>query len=244
VGHSPASRLPFRAPSLVLPLDLSRNRALPASNDAPSSRLLRKCPRSVKHPASLRSALRFFTLSTVCSTFDFLEFYPETTSRVRVPGWRPQPQLSRTDPPPVERRALAFDSTSSHRPSCPCRRGGRCRVFVPPTGRPVGGPLSPFHADPVARAIGPGANRNRPHGGQLGWPQIRRLRTTAPLPTVAREPGRIADPLGRPSVPTGHPLPTVARGPGATRRRPTVTCGPTPTPRCRRLPVDPVGGGR
>ncbi len=43
------------------------------------------------------------------------------------------------------------------------------------TGFPVSNPLAPLHADPVARAIGPGANRNRPRWVQLGWPQILRL---------------------------------------------------------------------
>ncbi len=57
-------------------------------------------------------------------------------------------------------------------------------LFGSGTGCPLPTPLSPIHADPVARAIGPGANRNRPHRGQLGWPQIRRLRTIAPLPAA------------------------------------------------------------
>ena len=36
-------------------------------------------------------------------------------------------------------------------------------------------PLAPLHADPVARALGPGAMRNRPRWVQLGWPQFLRL---------------------------------------------------------------------
>lgn len=48
------------------------------------------------------------------------------------------------------------------------------------TGCPVSNPLAPIHADPVARALGPGANRNRPRWVQLGRPQILRLHTTTP----------------------------------------------------------------
>lgn len=61
-------------------------------------------------------------------------------------------RLSWTGPPPTERRALAFDSISSHRPSCLAARRAMSR-FRFTTGFPALKPLSPFHADPVARAL-------------------------------------------------------------------------------------------
>ena len=120
-------------------------------------------------------------------------------------------------------------------------------LFGSGNGFPLPNPLSPIHADPVARAIGPGANRNRPHRGQLGWPQIRRLRTIAPLPQptcVACVPGRLADtsrapPKGCPTRPSGSPSPTVTRRLGLTRRLRSCLLR-TPTPRCPRLPENPV----
>ncbi len=79
-------------------------------------------------------------------------------------------------------------------------------LFGSGTGFPLPNPLSPIHADPVARAIGPGANRNRPHRGQLGWPQIRRLRTIAPLPASDLRRLRTRLPLRHaPSAPEGLP---------------------------------------
>jgi hypothetical protein len=79
-------------------------------------------------------------------------------------------------------------------------------LFGSGDGCPPPNPLSPIHADPVARAIGPGANRNRPHRGQLGWPQIRRLRTIAPLPAADLRLLRTRSPLRHvPGAPEGSP---------------------------------------
>jgi hypothetical protein len=120
-------------------------------------------------------------------------------------------------------------------------------LFGSGTGFPLPNPLSPIHADPVARAIGPGANRNRPHRGQLGWPQIRRLRTIAPLPPVdlrrlrTRSPRRhdssapegLLDTPQRVSVSDGYP---------SARSDPTPSQLPAPDAdsRCPRLPENPV----
>ena len=73
----------------------------------------------------------------------------------------PPGRLRRTGPPLVERRALAFNSISTS-PVSPCGVAGDA-AFGTGSGFPLPTPLSPIHADPVARAIGPGANRNRPH---------------------------------------------------------------------------------
>ncbi len=103
-------------------------------------------------------------------------------------------------------------------------------------------PVAPLHADPVARALGPGANRNRPRWVQLGWPQILRLLTTTPLPTP------------HPKV-TCHPPPEGDRSPGARRpracpvvsphRSPAAGC-PVPSERSSRppFPTSPEGGRR
>ena len=101
-------------------------------------------------------------------------------------------------------------------------------LFGSGTGCPLPNPLSPIHADPVARAIGPGANRNRPHRGQLGWPQIRRLRTIAPLPAEglrlqrARLPRRLA-----PCAPEG--LPDTLQRVSVSDGCPSARSDPTPS---------------
>jgi hypothetical protein len=85
------------------------------------------------------------------------------------------------------------------------------------TGFPASNPLAPLHADPVARALGPGANRNRPRWVQLGWPQILRLLTTTPL--LARHPKA-----------TGHPPPEGDRSPAARRHRACSVVSPHRSP--------------
>ena len=117
-------------------------------------------------------------------------------------------------------------------------------LFGSGTGFPLPNPLSPIHADPVARAIGPGANRNRPHRGQLGWPQIRRLRTIAPLFAAdvrrlqTRSPRRHASntPEGLPDTPQrvsvsdgypsarSDPTPSQLPAPDADSPLPRTTC--------------------
>jgi hypothetical protein len=53
---------------------------------------------------------------------------------------------------------LDIQATCSHRPSR--RTAWRAMPrFGPDSGRPDSNPLAPLHADPVARALGPGANR-------------------------------------------------------------------------------------
>ena len=110
------------------------------------------------------------------------------------------------------------------------------------TGFPAPNPSAPLHADPVAQALGPGANRNRPRWVQLGWPQILRLLTTTPLPTP------------HPKV-TCHPPPEGDRSPAARRPRacPVVSphrspaAGfPVPVERSSRSPspTSPEGGRR
>jgi hypothetical protein len=127
----------------------------------------------------------------------------------------------------------------SHRPSCFAARRAMS-VFTPLTGFPACGPLPPFHADPVARALGSGANRNRLTEASWGGP---RSFGSEPLPRCPRLPADsvcLDDPPGLPSMPTGRPLHTVAREPGLDPTPTAVACTRTPTPRCRRLPVDPV----
>ncbi len=151
-------------------------------------------------------------------------------SPARLPGL-----LEWTGPPLVECRALAFVSTCSHRPSRLAARRAMPR-FGLDTGFPAPNPLAPLHADPVARAIGPGANRNRPRWVQLGWPQILRLLTTTPLPAP------------HPKV-TCHPPPEGDRSPTARRRRacpvvsphrsPAAGC-PVPVERSSRSPFPDV----
>ena len=126
-------------------------------------------------------------------------------------------------------------------PVSPCGAAGDA-AFGLDTGFPAPNPLAPFHADPVARALGPGANRNRPRWVQLGWPQILRLLTTTPLPTP------------HPKV-TCHPPPEGDRSPAARRPRacPVVSphrspaAGfPVPVERSSRSPspTSPEGGRR
>ena len=132
-------------------------------------------------------------------------------SPARLPGL-----LEWTGPPLVECRALAFVSTCSHRPSRHAARRAMPR-FGLDTGFPASNPSAPLHADPVARALGPGANRNRPRRVQLGWPQILRLLTTTPLP--ARHPKALC-----------HPPPESGRSPAARRRRACPVVSPHRSP--------------
>ena len=126
-------------------------------------------------------------------------------------------------------------------PVSPCGVAGDA-AFGLDTGFPASNPLAPLHADPVARALGPGANRNRPRWVQLGWPQILRLLTTTPLPTP------------HPKV-MCHPSPEGGRSPAARRpracpvvsphRSPAAGC-PVPVERSSRSPspTSPEGGRR
>ena len=57
---------------------------------------------------------------------------------------------------------VSLQLDQSHRPSRLAAWRAMPR-FGTGSGFPLPTPLSPIHADPVARAIGPGANRNRPH---------------------------------------------------------------------------------
>ena len=101
-------------------------------------------------------------------------------------------------------------------------------LFGSGTGFPLPTPLSPIHADPVARAIGPGANRNRPHRGQLGWPQIRRLRTIAPLPPVDLRRPRTRSPRRHaPCAPEG--LPDTPQQVSVSDGYPSARSDPTPS---------------
>jgi hypothetical protein len=110
------------------------------------------------------------------------------------------------------------------------------------TGFPASKPLAPLHAAPVARAIGPGANRNRLRWVQLGWPQILRLLTTTPLPTP--HPKMACHPS-----PEGNRSP-VARGPRAcpvvSPHRSPAAGFPVPVERSSRSPspTSPEGGRR
>ncbi len=124
-------------------------------------------------------------------------------------------------------------------------------------------PEAPLHADPVARALGPGARQSRPRWVQLGWPQFLRLlyhdavatpRPRAECSCRPKAPGRLppeGDELARSSrrtarrrrvapkssnVPAGLRLP---RHPKVQRAR----SDPTPAPVSRdgrRLVVAPV----
>jgi hypothetical protein len=139
--------------------------------------------------------------------------------------------LEWTGPPLVERRALAFDSTCSHRPS---RRSARRAMprFGLGSSFPVPTPLAPLHADPVARAIGPGANWNRPRWVQLGWPQFLRLLNHSSVahrpsedapwtrsPRLAARRSRVAPLPANDSAGLRFPRPPEGgRGPGLTRR--------------------------
>ena len=131
------------------------------------------------------------------------------------------------------------------------------------TGFPASNPLAPLHADPVARALGPGANRNRPRWVQLGWPQILRLLTTTPLPTphpkvmchpspegdrspAARRPRAcpVVSPNRSPAAGCPVPFERSSRSPSptSTRRWPQARSDPTPVPvsrDVRRLAVAP-----
>ena len=66
---------------------------------------------------------------------------------------------------------------------------------------------------------------NRPLRGQLGWPQILRLRTTAPSPAASCEPGCLATPPRLPGVTQQVP---VADGYPSTRSDPTPSQLPAP----------------
>lgn len=93
-------------------------------------------------------------------------------------------------------------------------------LFGSGRGCPLPNPLSPIHADPVARAIGPGANRK---------PSSRRPVGVAPDPSAPNH-DAVASGLPLTRLPRRH-APTTPKG---ARHEPA-------DPRCRRLPVDPVG---
>ncbi len=138
---------------------------------------------------------------------------------------------------------VAFTSSSRN---WPVWRGGRCRFSGTRCRQADSAPeLSPFHADPVARA---GANQNRPLGGQLGWPQILRLCTTAPSPcpdpkvdTRFGLPRRIAR---FPERPCRSPWPLAPRRDRSTRLN--LTPWPVARIRCRLsvVRVSPEGAVR
>ena len=134
-----------------------------------------------------------------------------------------------TYPPSVERRALAFDSTY-HIARLALRRGGRC-PFRTRSGHPV---PARCHRFTLTRLPEPSVlvPWNRPHRGQLGWPQFRRLLPTAPSPTVAREPGGLA---GAPRLPGSPQQVPVAGGCPSARSDPAPSRSPAPAPTPRRL---------
>jgi hypothetical protein len=156
---------------------------------------------------------------------------------------RPPGRSHRTDPPLVDLRALACVSTYTSPVSPLPARRAMPRYVTRSTGCPACGPLSPIHADPVARAIGPGANRNRLTSGQLGWPQIL---GSEPRPRCLRSPARPVGlagcaPVAR-AAPSRSPSPIVPNEPGLTRPRRSYLLGG----RLLVAPVarSPVGGGR
>ena len=107
---------------------------------------------------------------------------------------------------------VAFTSSSRN---WPVWRGGRCRFSGHVAGKPT--PHPSCHRFTLTRLPEPseaGANQNRPLRGQLGWPQILRLCTTAPCPCpdpkVDTRFGCLADSLGFPNDPAdprGRSLP-------------------------------------
>ncbi len=163
----------------------------------------------------------------------------------------------RTDPPLVDRRELTCISISSHRPLRSPRpvETGRCgaagdaafRGHV--AGKPT--PHPSCHRFTLTRLPEPseaGANQNRPLGGQLGWPQILRLCTTAPSPcpdpkvdTRFGLPRRIAR---FPERPCRSPWPLAPRRDRSTRLN--LTPWPVARIRCRLsvVRVSPEGAVR
>lgn len=126
-------------------------------------------------------------------------------------------------------------------------RGGRCRFSGSVPGCPVRVPICHLHADPVSRAIGPGAMWNHPHGGQLGWPQVRRLHTTVSWPShdpkVARWLDHLAGRSGFPNRPAGRRLRCAPRRPRIDSVRPDShrSClRHEPIRRCRPLESGPT----
>jgi hypothetical protein len=137
----------------------------------------------------------------------------------------PPGRLTWTDPPLVERRALAFNSISSHRPSRLSARRAMS-LFGSGCGCPLPSPLSPIHADPVARAIGRWCQSeplsSRPVGvapdslgsepllprrsclllGRLGAPAVACRECRLPLQSVSRCPVEVAGE----HCPIPHPL--------------------------------------
>ena len=129
-------------------------------------------------------------------------------SPARLPGL-----LGWTGPPLVECRALAFVSTCSHRPSRLAAWRAMPR-FGLDTGLPASNPLAPLHADPVARAIGPGAIGTDLAESSWGGPSSFGSSTTTPLPAPHPEAHR--------SAPVGD-VPPTPRRPWITRRPKTTS---------------------
>lgn len=136
-------------------------------------------------------------------------------------------RLGWTDPPSVERRAVAFDSTCSHRPSR-SKRGGRCRVADP---TPVARPRTRCHRFTLTRSPEPSVlvPMEPPSPRPVGVAPDPSAPTTAPSPAVSRRPGCLATAparrscLRRPNAAAGprlHPPPEGGRWPGRTRRPP------------------------
>jgi hypothetical protein len=144
-----------------------------------------------------------------------------------------------TGPPPIERRALAFDSTN-HIARRALRLGGRCPFSL---HSPVSRRAERCHRSTLTRLPEPSVLV--PIGTDLteaSWGGPRSF-GSEPLPRRPRlpvSPVCLADPPGRPGVPAGRPSLTVAREPGLDPTPDAVACSRTPTPRCRRLPVGPV----
>ena len=108
------------------------------------------------------------------------------------------------------------------------RRGGRCRFSVPV---PVARSRTRCHRFTLTRLPVPSVLvpiGNRPHRGQLGWPQIRRLRTIAPSP--AADLRRLLTRLPRRSVPCApEGLPDTSQRVSVSDGYPSARSDPTPS---------------
>ena len=150
-----------------------------------------------------------------------------------------------TGPPLVERRALAFDSTCSHRPSRPSAWRAMPRVWLD-AGLPA---PEPWHRFTLTRLPEPSVLA--PFGTDLaesswGGPRSFGSSTTAPLPVLrpsggfrTRSPRCTAHRLRVAPCPADTPAglrlprpPEGGRGPGLTRRpsRSPVTCADSSSP--------------